>query len=70
MNQTNPIEELIALFGGTAVEMARRLGHKYPSTIQAWKNNGRIPKWRRPEIEASGVRIPKSLLDRCVSKRG
>lgn len=31
--------------------MARSLGHKNPTTVQGWKESGRIPHWRFHEIE-------------------
>ena len=30
--------------------MTRALGHRYPTTIQAWRDRGVIPNWRQHEI--------------------
>ena len=61
----NPVVRLIACFGGLTAT-SRGLGHKHPTTVQGWVNAGRIPSWRRLEIEAAaqreGVEIPVDLL--------
>jgi hypothetical protein len=41
--------EIIELFGGIR-PMAKALGHKHPSTVQAWADNESIPHWRFYEI--------------------
>lgn len=43
------MDKIIFRFGGQS-EMARKLGHKFPSTVQAWKRNGKIPPWRFAEL--------------------
>ena len=41
--------EIIAKFGGVR-PMATALGHKHPTTVQAWASNKAIPKWRWHEV--------------------
>ena len=43
------IEKIIEKFGGMSA-MARALGHKHPTTIQGWRDSGRIPEWRMNEV--------------------
>lgn len=43
------IPALIEEFGGL-IAMAKALGHNHPTTIQAWRDRGVIPKWRQHEI--------------------
>lgn len=47
--ETNDIENIIAQFGGLSA-MARALGHKHPTTIQGWRDSGRIPEWRMNQV--------------------
>ena len=41
--------KIIDKFGGIR-PMATALGHKYPSTVQAWAENKKIPRWRYHEV--------------------
>lgn len=50
------VEEIIGEFGGLT-EMSRKLGHQHPTTVQGWKNSGRIPSWRAPEIRDAATRL-------------
>lgn len=56
---------VIDAFGGPS-RMARALDHRHVTTIIAWRNAGRIPRWRRPEIIAAaqrlGVELPPAFL--------
>ena len=45
-------DEIIAKFGGVR-SCAFALGHNNPTTVQAWKSTGRIPKWRWHEVLAA-----------------
>ena len=45
------VTEIIEAFGGVC-SMARKLGIKYPSIVQGWKNRDKIPEWRMLLIEA------------------
>ncbi len=38
----NTAERIIARFGGST-RLAEHLGHKWPTTVQAWKVSGYIP---------------------------
>lgn len=49
------VHSIIERFGGVR-PMAKMLMHKNPSTVQSWKNSGRIPYWRRAEIESAAKR--------------
>lgn len=46
---TTDVDKIIAQFGGLSA-MARALGHKHPTTIQGWRDSGRIPEWRMNEV--------------------
>lgn len=60
----NHVENLINAFGGLS-KMARALGHKHVTTVQGWRDSGRIPHWRYHEIlsaaEREGVDIPNGI---------
>jgi hypothetical protein len=43
-------------FGGLTAT-SRALGHRNPTTVQGWKQSGRIPPWRKSEIEAAAQRL-------------
>ena len=45
----SPAERIIDRFGGIS-PLARLLGHKHASTVQGWKDRGRIPVWQIPEV--------------------
>lgn len=68
-NAPSPVGRLIGLFGGLT-RMARALGHRHCTTVQGWERSGRIPAWRRPEIEDAatrqGVALAGALLDGCL----
>lgn len=63
--QTSLTETIIGLFGGINA-MARALGHRNASTVQGWKESGRIPRWRRLEVIAAaqrqGIALPQEYL--------
>jgi len=47
------VSEIIGRFGGLHA-MARALGHRYPTTIQGWKQRGVIPaRQQRAVLEAA-----------------
>lgn len=52
MNHSDPVREIVALFGGLK-KMALALGHKNHSTIYGWVRSGKIPEWRAAEIQAA-----------------
>ncbi|HEB80222.1 MAG TPA: bifunctional diguanylate cyclase/phosphodiesterase, partial [Rhodospirillales bacterium] len=56
---------LMKKFGGMSA-MARALGHKYPTTVQGWKDSGAIPHWRFASViaaaKAHGVELSKEEL--------
>ena len=64
---SNEAEAIINEFGGLT-KMARALGHKYVTTVQGWRDSGRIPPWRRLEIAAAaareGVKLPPGFSER------
>lgn len=43
-------EIVIKRFGGLTA-LARALGHKYPTTVQGWRESGKIPPKQWPNIE-------------------
>ena len=51
-----PSERIVDLFGGIHA-MARSLGHKYPSTVQGWRERGYIPARRMDEVLRAAVRM-------------
>lgn len=61
----NLVHALIDAFGGPSA-MARALEHRHVTTIIAWRNAGRVPRWRRPEIIAAaqrlGIELPPAFL--------
>lgn len=48
--------EIIERFGGIR-PMAKALGHKNPTTVQAWHKNESIPYWRHHEILTAAKRL-------------
>ena len=50
--------------------MARALGHKHPTTVQAWYDNEAFPKWRVHEIlqAARAKRLKLRPADLGLSK--
>lgn len=44
-----PAENIIARFGGLTA-LAKRLGHRNPTTVQGWKDRGVIPARRQLEL--------------------
>jgi hypothetical protein len=40
---------IIELFGGVSA-LARALGHKWPTTVQGWKNRGIIPAHAQQDV--------------------
>ena len=46
--------DIIRLFGGIR-KLATALGHKNPTTVQGWADNG-IPRWRWHEVLAAARR--------------
>lgn len=56
------IEKIIVAFGGLTAT-GRALGHKNPTTVQGWKDAGRIPHWRHAEIIAAANREGVTLPD-------
>ncbi len=59
-NATLP-ERVIESFGGLT-KTANALGHRSVTTVDGWKRSGRIPSWRKREIEDAaqreGVTLP------------
>lgn len=49
-------QHIIERFGGLT-KMAKALGHKHVTTVQGWKNSGKIPSYRIFEIEAAAKRL-------------
>ena len=68
-SETPPVSRLIAAFGGLSAT-SRALGHRHPTTVQGWEKSGRIPQWRRSEIENAAekcaVELPDDLLNLCI----
>lgn len=66
----NLVHAVIDAFGGPSA-MARALDHRHVTTIIAWRNAGRVPRWRRPEIIAAaqrlGVELPSAFLSELVA---
>lgn len=51
--------QLVIQTFGSLTETARALNHKYVSTVQGWRDKGRIPHWRRAEIFLAAERTGK-----------
>lgn len=66
----NTVEQIISEFPSMAA-MARACGHKNATTVMAWKKKGRIPYWRRAEVESAasqaGVKIEAEVLNAAFS---
>jgi len=58
------IRSLIDELGGVT-EVARELGHKHHTTVQAWHRTGKLPQWRKAEVVALArrkkVSVPREL---------
>lgn len=68
----NPAAQLITRLGG--IEAARAiLGGERRDLLRRWIASGRIPHFRRHQIEGAaerhGIRLGKRLLDAALSKR-
>ena len=67
-----PALEIIEAFGGLT-KMAHALGHKHVTTVQSWKETGRIPRWRVWEIEHAadrhGVKLSRAARAYLKNKR-
>lgn len=67
------IRDVIAAFGGIS-KLARRLGHKNPSTVQGWWERGVIPANRqRAVLEAAaqdGLKITADSLIPVIDWQG
>lgn len=53
---------VIDKFGGLTA-MSRALGHEHCTTVQGWRDSGRIPNWRWPEINEAAKREKIDLAD-------
>jgi DNA-binding transcriptional regulator YiaG len=53
------VSDIIAQFGGTS-ELARLLNVPV-STVDSWRANNRIPRWRQPAILDLAHRLEKSV---------
>lgn len=66
MEDTNPVSQLMALFGGLRPMMAA-IGESHPNLLQNWEKTGRIPHYRRAQIDAAikaaEIKVPARLLD-------
>ena len=61
---STPAERIIEKFGGLTA-LANALGHRYPTTVQGWKERGSIPSKRQGEVLAAARRlnVPVSPAD-------
>ena len=57
---SNLPQRIIDAFGGLT-EMSRKLNGVPITTIQSWRDKGRIPHWRRREISEAAAREGVSL---------
>lgn len=46
-------ERIIGMFGGVTA-LSRALGHKYPTTVQGWKERGFIPSPQHETVLTAG----------------
>jgi hypothetical protein len=53
-------ERVIGLFGGIT-GLARALGHRHPTTVQGWRDRGRVPSEQIPEVIDAGRKAGVSL---------
>lgn len=53
MRMETQAERIISKFGGITA-LSKALGHKFPSTVQGWKERGFIPADRQEEVIAAG----------------
>lgn len=51
----NPAAVIIERFGGLTA-LARALGHKHVTTVQGWRDSGRIPAKQQPLVLAAAER--------------
>lgn len=59
MNENVAARIIDGKFGG--VRKAARKGNWKPSTVQSWKDAGRIPAKRQPEVLAAGRDLPNPV---------
>jgi hypothetical protein len=52
----NPAVAIIKKFGGMSA-LARALGHKHVTTVQGWRDSGRIPAKQQPLVLAAADRV-------------
>lgn len=59
--------KVLAAFGGLTAT-AKALGHAHLSTVQGWKERGRVPYWRRDEIYAAFKKrkIPLKKVEKAI----
>jgi hypothetical protein len=82
MSEKNPVTQLISLFAPPAPSgrkerglraLMEAIGEGSPNLIQHWEKRGRIPHYRRDQIEkgarVKGVTIPKGLLARVFATK-
>jgi hypothetical protein len=58
---------VIAKFGG--LKKASKAIGAPPSTIQSWREAGRIPRWRRAEVIAAAEREKIDLPDEFLKQK-
>lgn len=56
----NIATRMVDAFGGLA-KTKRALGHRFGTTINAWRRTGKIPPWRYAEINAAARRLDVTL---------
>jgi hypothetical protein len=49
MDMLKPVERIIRLCGGLTA-LSRALGHRYPTTVQHWKESGLVPSKHIPDV--------------------
>lgn len=54
------VQAAIVKLGGVSY-VARNLGHRNHTTVQAWFKNSRIPHWRKREVSELASRLAVSL---------
>ena len=62
--------QIINAFGGITA-CSKALGHRNPTTVQGWKESGRIPPWRNHEIiaaaERDGIELPDDFYSEAAA---